>query len=110
MLGYVVGPNGQYHLKDAAQKTVLFELQRQDDGDWKLKDGHEALLYKVKTRDYGFEVEGADEKGLAKAKTKAGKVVLRDASDKTLFSSPLGGRRPAADGLPGFRKGRRSCR
>jgi hypothetical protein len=87
VLGYVTGSGGKYHVKDPEQKTVLFELQRQADGDWKLEDGHEKRLYKIKKRDYGFEIEDADEKSLAKVKTKDGKVSLRDASDKTRYAT-----------------------
>ncbi len=87
VLGYVTGSGGKYHVKDPEQKTVLFELQRQMDGDWKLEDGHEKRLYKIKKRDYGFEIEDADEKSLAKVKTKDGKVSLRDAADKTRYAT-----------------------
>ena len=59
VLGYIVGSGSRYHLKDAGQKVVLFELQRQDDGDWKLQDGKETLIYKIKKRDYGYEIEDA---------------------------------------------------
>ncbi len=87
VLGYVTGSHGKYHVKDPEQKTVLFEFQRQADGDWKLEDGHEKLLYKIKKREYGFEIEDAHETSLAKVKTKDGKVSLRDASDKTRYAT-----------------------
>ncbi len=87
VLGYVTGSYGKYHLKDQQQKTVLFELQRQADGDWKMEDGHEKLLYKIKKREYGFEIEDAYAQSLAKVKTKDGKVSLRDASDKTRYAT-----------------------
>jgi hypothetical protein len=87
VLGYISGSRGKYDLKDPGQKTVLFELKRQEDGDWKLKDGHEKLLAKIKKRAYGFEIEDAQEKSLAKVKTKNGKVSLRDASDRTRYAT-----------------------
>ncbi len=87
VLGYVTGSHGKYHLKDPEQKTVLFELRRQADGDWKLEDGHAKLLYKIKKRDYGYEIEDAEGKSLAKVKTKDGKVSLRDAADKTRYAT-----------------------
>jgi hypothetical protein len=87
VLGYVTGSGGKYHLKDPEQKTILFEFQRQPDGDWKLKDGHETLLSKIKKREYGFEIEDAHDKSLGKIKTKDGKVSLRDASDKVRYTT-----------------------
>ena len=87
VLGYVTGSHGKYHLKDPEQKTILFELKLQENGDWKLEDGHQKLLYKIKKRDYGFEIEDSDKKSLAKVKSKDGKVSLRDALDKTRYAS-----------------------
>ena len=87
VLGYITGSHGKYHVKDPEQKTVLFELQRQADGDWKLEDGREKLIYKIKKREYGFEIEDAQEKGLGKVKTREGKVSLRDAADKTRYAT-----------------------
>ena len=62
-------------------------MQRQDDGDWKLKDGQENLIYKIKARDYGFEIEDAGEASLFKAKLKDGKTSLRDPTENTVFST-----------------------
>jgi hypothetical protein len=87
VLGYVVGSGGKYHLKDSDQKSVLFELQRQDDGDWKLKDGRENSVYRIKRREYGFEIQDAQEVSLAKVKTKGGKLELRDASDRIRYAT-----------------------
>lgn len=87
VMGYIVAADGQYKIKNAQQDVELWELQRQDDGDWKLKDGQETLIYKIKVRDYGFEIEDADEVSRFKVKLKDGKSSLRDASDKTVFST-----------------------
>jgi hypothetical protein len=79
VLGYVTGGVPKYRIKDATQKQVLFEFRRQDDGDWKLKDGKEALLCKVLKRDYGWKIEDASENELAKVKTDGGRLSIRDA-------------------------------
>ncbi|MCA9139813.1 MAG: hypothetical protein KDB00_23735 [Planctomycetales bacterium] len=87
VLGYIVASDGRYKVKNAQQDVELWELQRQDDGDWKLKDGQETLIYKIKARDYGFEIEDAKDVSRFKAKLKDGKTSLRDASEKTVYST-----------------------
>lgn len=85
VLGYVVGSQGRYKIKNADQSEDLWKLQRQDDGDWKLEDGNDELIYKIKKRDYGFEIESASEKSLFKVKLKDGKTSLRNSSDATVY-------------------------
>jgi len=63
----------------------LFKLQRQDDGDWKLENGQDKLIYKVKRRDYGFEIEDEAENSLYKIKVKDEKTSLRNAVDETVY-------------------------
>lgn len=87
ILGYVVGTKGKYQLKDAGQKTILFELQREDDGDWKLKNGQEKLIYRIKKREYGFEIQDTKQATLAKIKSKNGKIEFRDSSDHVHYST-----------------------
>ncbi|MDP6557780.1 MAG: hypothetical protein QGG71_24145, partial [Pirellulaceae bacterium] len=48
VLGYVIASPGKYKIKNSAQDVELWQLQRQDDGDWKLEDGQEKLIYKIK--------------------------------------------------------------
>ena len=85
VLGYVVGSQGRYKIKNPDQSKDLWKLQRQDDGDWKLEDGNDSLMYKIKKRDYGFEIESASEKSLFKVKLKDGKTSLRNSSDATVY-------------------------
>jgi len=85
VLAYVVVSGSQYKIKSADQQNDLWELQRQGDGDWKLKDGSDELIYMIKSRSYGFEIEDGKEKSLAKIKLKEGKLSLRDPAEKTLF-------------------------
>ena len=69
------------------QDEKLFELQRQDDGDWKLDDANEKLVYRIKKREYGYEIEDANEESLYKIKLKDGKLSIRDAGDKTVMAT-----------------------
>jgi len=85
VLAYVVVSDDQYKVKSADQQSDLWELQKQEDGDWKLKDGSDNLIYMVKSRPYGFEIEDGNEKSLAKVKLKEGKWSLRDPAEKTLY-------------------------
>lgn len=85
VLGYIIGGSNRYRIKDANQSAVLWELQRQEDGDWKLQDGNEKLVYKVKKRDYGFEIEDSKEQSLYKVKSKDGKTSLRNSKEESVF-------------------------
>ena len=85
VLAYVVGAGDAYKVKSADQKIELWKFQKQADGDWKLKDGNEKLIYMVKSRPYGFEIEDGNERSLAKIKLKDGKLSLRDPAEKTLY-------------------------
>lgn len=87
VLGYIVATDDHYKIKDAKQEVELWKLQRQQDGDWKLKNGQDELVYKIKPREYGFEILDPAEATVFKAKLKEGKTSLRDRSEKTVYSS-----------------------
>ncbi len=87
VLGYIVGAGDRFKVKDADQTITLFQLQKQTDGDWKLEDGKENLIYKIKKRDYGFEIEDVNDRSLAKIKVKRGKTSLRNAADQTRYAT-----------------------
>ncbi len=87
VVGYVSAKPGEFKVIDATGKKELFEVQRQADGDWKLKNGRDELVVRIKKRDYGFELESQDEKSLFKSKLKDGKASLRDARDQTVYYS-----------------------
>lgn len=53
VLGYVIASNGKFKIEDADQENVLWKLQRQSDGDWKLEDGKDHLICKIKARGNG---------------------------------------------------------
>lgn len=85
VLGYIIGEGARFKIEDAEQTRVLFELQRQADGDWKLEDGDEVPIYRIKKRDYGFELEDPAGRSLAKIKVKEEKTSLRDPAEQTLL-------------------------
>src|SRR5690606_15001443 len=61
-LGYVTTTSPtKFKLKDPTQQVTYFAFQQQEDGDWKLEDEAGALIYKIKKRDYGWEVKDAAE-------------------------------------------------
>jgi hypothetical protein len=85
VFGYVVVRPGELTLKDADQTKELFEVQRGEDGDWKLKDGADRMLLRIKKREYGWEIETPDDARTGKVKSDGGKVSLRDADEKTQY-------------------------
>jgi len=85
VLGYVVTNSGYWKLENAEQKQELFILRHQSDGDYKLEDGSNREIYRIKIRDYGLEIESPSKKSLYKVKIKDGKTSLRNASDRTVI-------------------------
>jgi len=91
VLGYVVSHDSYWKLENADQTQELYVLRRQADGDLKLEDGNDAPIYRIKVRDYGYEIETPAKQSLYKVKVSNGKISLRDASEETVLStrSPL---------------------
>ncbi|MBD1895990.1 hypothetical protein H6F60_15285 [Coleofasciculus sp. FACHB-129] len=87
VLGYVVTKEGYWKIEDADQTKELYVLRRQNDGDYKLEDATDKEIYRIKARDYGFEVESPDKQSLYKVKVKNGKTSLINAADKPVFST-----------------------
>jgi hypothetical protein len=87
VLGYVVSKPGYWKIENANQTQELYILRRQDDGDYKLEDGANKQIYRIKVRDYGFEIETPQKKSFYKVKVKEGKISLRNASEQTIFST-----------------------
>ena len=109
VLGYVSTDGKQFKIKDASQQTVLFKLQQQADGDWKLEDGAQNLLAKIKKRDYGYTIRDANDNDRFKVKPKSGKTSLRDAADKTVryTKNPVSALAFAALGLEALNDGQK---
>lgn len=85
VLGYVVAKDGRWKIENADQTQELYILRRQNDGDYKLEDGADKEIYRIKMREYGFEIESPTKESLYKVKVKDGKISLRDKSDKTVL-------------------------
>lgn len=85
VLGYVIFSDGKYKVENADQSKELWKLQPQSDGDWKFENGDGRLIYKLKKREYGFEIEDGNENSLSKIKLKDGKTSLRDSSETTVL-------------------------
>ncbi|MCX7423644.1 MAG: hypothetical protein NT013_29475 [Planctomycetia bacterium] len=87
VLGHIVRHDDAYKIEDADRKNVLFKIAGKSNGDWSVEDGKQERLYRIKKRDYGFEIESVSGASLAKVKLKDGKTSLRNAKDETLFST-----------------------
>jgi hypothetical protein len=85
VIGYIVIHDQKLHLEAADQKHRLFSLARQPDGDWKFEDSAGMRLATLKHRDYGYEVEDAQQASLYKAKKHGAKTSLRNKSDETVY-------------------------
>ena len=85
VLGYVKPDGDKIKVKDASQEKTLFVLRRYPDGRVKLETGDDALVLKLKPKDYGYKVEGPDEAPRFKVKVKDGKTSVRDEAENTLL-------------------------
>lgn len=75
-LGWISGDQRKLKVKDAEGKE-LFILRRQDDGDWKLEDPADKLLWKIKRRQDGWKLEDASGAERFQVVAREGKVSLR---------------------------------
>ncbi len=87
VLGYVVTQENYWKVENAEQTEELYILRRQKDGDYKLEEGNDSPVYRIKVRDYGYEIETPDKTSLYKVKLKAGKLSLRNATGDTVLST-----------------------
>ena len=86
-LGYVVSQNNSWKLKNANQTKTLFILRRQTDGHYNLDSGKDKAIYRIKRRNYGFEIETPQKLSLYKVKTKNNKLVLRDNNENIVIET-----------------------
>ena len=84
-IGYVVTDAQSWKIKNASQNQELYVLQRQSDGDYKLKSSANQEIYRIKKRKYGFEIETPAKQSLYKIKSKDGKISLKNPSGKTVL-------------------------
>ncbi|MGI2907173.1 hypothetical protein [Tolypothrix sp. VBCCA 56010] len=89
VLGYVVAEKGYWKIENPEQNKDLYIFRRKNN-DYQLEDVAKKQVYQIKARNNGFEIETPDKKLVYKVKVKEGKTSLRDASDKTVFSTKSG--------------------
>ena len=92
-LGYVVSKDKFWKIENPEHTKELYILRQQADGDYKLETEGDRQIYRIKRRDYGWEIETPQKESLYKVKTKENKIVLRDKDDvmviKTKSDFPL---------------------
>lgn len=87
VLGTLGGPPAKWKLKDA-DKALLFTIRHEDDDSYKIEDGDGALVYRLKPRDGGAEVENAAKTTLFKVTATAQDVSVRNAADEVIVIAP----------------------
>ncbi|MEM7232780.1 MAG: hypothetical protein AAF517_11420 [Planctomycetota bacterium] len=84
-IAVIEGTGRKISILDASGKGQ-FVLVRNAEGSLKV-ESNEKLLYRIKRRDYGSEVEAPDGKSLFKVKKRGDKLSVRNAADETIFSA-----------------------
>ena len=87
VLGYVVTKPDHWKIEDASQSKELYVLRHQGNGDYKLENGTNKEIYRIKNRASGLEIESPDKKSLYEVKVKEGKISLKNDLDKTFLST-----------------------
>ncbi|MBD2042512.1 hypothetical protein [Microcoleus sp. FACHB-672] len=82
VLGYAAIKGSAWTIENAEQTKELYILSRQEDGNYQLKNEAGKEIYRIKLRDYGFEIETPAKQSLYKVKIEEDKIVLIDASDQ----------------------------
>lgn len=83
-LGRLDVKDKKVEILDAA-KATLFVLKQQDDGDWKVEDGGDRLLYRLKKRDNGIDIEKGDGTAFRKVRVYDKKVKLKEENGTELL-------------------------
>ena len=86
-LGYVVSKSDYWKLENADRTKELYILRKQTDGDYKLETAKNKPIYRLKRRNYGWEIETPQNQSLYKVKTKANKIALRDSRDNIVMET-----------------------
>jgi hypothetical protein len=71
------GSTSDLHLRDRDTEKLLYSLQREPDGDYRLEDGDETVVYRLKQRDYGFKIVDPRDREL-KVRSRPGKISIRE--------------------------------
>ena len=86
-LGYVISQDTYWKIENSEQTKELYILRQQGDGDYKLETGDDSQVYRIKRRDYGWEIETPQKESLYKVKVKDNKTVLRDKDEVTVIKT-----------------------
>jgi hypothetical protein len=87
ILGHVLSRDNYWKLEDAEQTQALYALSQEPDGDYSLKSPDNQEIYRVESRDYGFEVKNAQDKSVYTIKVKDNKAVLQDTNEHTVLET-----------------------
>lgn len=82
------GAHRGYRLANANDESLRTDIRIEADGDLEVRDSNDAVLYKLKRRDYGFKI--IDEKGEPIARVRRsndGKISIRDESHLTYLKT-----------------------
>ena len=99
------GAHRGYRLANAKDAELWTDIRIESDGDLEVRDSREAVVYKLKRRDYGFKI--VDEKGKSIARIRRssdGKLSIRDDSHLTYLKTrdPIPIEAVALIALPGI--------
>ncbi len=82
-------PNGQLHLRvsSASSNRTAFELKEEPDGDLQIDDGDGNRIATAKQRSYGYKLVSSEGKTLARVRSRAGKISVRDHTGLTYLTT-----------------------
>jgi hypothetical protein len=90
LVGVVVPPADErrgFRVLSPDARYVLFELRVEPDGDLRVVDARDALVYEAKRRVYGFKVLDRNGEVESRIRLGANKISVRDASGVTFLST-----------------------
>lgn len=94
-LGYVISEDKHLKIKNPEQTKELYILRQQADGDYKLyakqyplkETASDRQIYRIKRRNYGWEIETPQQESLYQVKNRDNKIVLRDQNEVSIIST-----------------------
>jgi len=83
-----IGAHRGYRLADANDEGFRSEIRIEADGDLEVRDSNEAVVYKLKRRDYGFKVVDGNGESIARIRrSSSGKLSIRDGNHLTYLQT-----------------------
>ena len=90
LAGVVLPPSGEgreLRIVSPGERSVLFALRYEPDGDLRVVDAAERLVCEAKRRDYGFKVVDSEGRLETKVRIRPDKVSLRNSAGVTFLST-----------------------